>query len=71
MDLIVAPMMPEDRKHLDLPPMPTTGMRFIKDGWIWQLVGVHTEAKPIRNLRLTLEFDAIDTVTPVNPVNLV
>lgn len=65
---IVPPMLPEDRKHLDVPLMPTPGDCFQKDGWIWQLVSVHVEAKPIRNLRLTLEFVAIDPVDPVNPV---
>lgn len=68
MSLNVPPMLPEDRNLLDVPPMPAPGMRF-RDGFrIWVLVGVHAEACPMRNTRLTLEFAAVDSVNPVNPV---
>ena len=68
MILSVHPCLPEDRKHLDVPSMPVPGRRFQKDGLIWQLVGVRMEAYPERNQRLTLEFAAVDSVNPVNPV---
>ena len=68
MTLSVLPMLPEDRKYLDVPLMPVPGMCFRKGGRIWQLVGVRTEACPTRNQQLTLEFVAIDPVNPVNPV---
>ena len=60
--LSVPPMLPEDRKHLDVPSMPAPGMRFRKDGLQWELVGVHTEISPLRHPRLTLEFAVVNPV---------
>lgn len=68
MALIVPPMLPEDRKHLDVPPMPAPGMRFRDGGRIWQLIGVRTEVSPEISPRLFLEFAAIDPALYVDPV---
>ncbi len=68
MALIVPPMLPEDRKHLDVPPMPAPGMRFRDGGRIWQLVGVRSDVIPEKSPRLFLKFAAIDPAIIVNPV---
>ena len=68
MPLSVPPMLPEDRKYLDVPLMPEPGMSFRKDGCIWQLVKIQVEPRPRGDHRLTLEFIGVDSVDPVNPV---
>lgn len=68
MTLSVPPMLPEDRKYLDVPLMPVPGKRFQKDDLLWELVGVRVEARTERDHRLSLEFVAVDSVNPVNPV---
>ena len=59
------PMLPEDRKFLDVPLMPAPGKRFQKDGIVWVLVGVRGRSEQFTQTRLTLEFVAVDSVKPV------
>lgn len=68
MTLSVPPMLPEDRKHLDIPLMPAPRTRFQKDGLVWELVDVQAESCPTRKQRLKLDFIAVASVNPVNPV---
>ena len=65
MPISIPPMLPEDRKHLDVPQIPAPGMQFRKDGKVWQLVSIEKQSGRFELPRLTLEFVAID---PVNPV---
>ena len=70
MALDVPPMLPEDRKYLDVPLMPVPGMSFRKDGWIWQLVKVQAEPSLARgDHRLSLEFIAVDSDDSFNSFN--
>ena len=62
-------MLPEDRKHLDVTPIPEPGTQFQKDGIIWKLTGMNVEQGSFSLPRLTLEFSGVGYANPVNPVN--
>ena len=68
MTLKVPPMLPEDRKHLDVPPMPMPGTSFQYGGQQWILVGIQGELSLGSNQRLSLEFISVDSDNPVIPV---
>lgn len=68
MDLSVPPMLPEDRKHLDIPPMPAPRTRLQKDGIVWELICISVHKEVLTLPKLTLEFVAVNSVNPVNPV---
>ena len=63
MPLSVPPMLPEDRKHLDVPAIPKPGMQFRKDGKVWQLASIDIQRGRFELPRLTLMFVAVDAVT--------
>jgi hypothetical protein len=69
MTLSVPPILPEDRKHLDIPLMPAPRTRFQKDGKVWELVNMSLQREELPGVRakskLTLEFVAVDTVKSV------
>ncbi len=68
MNLSVPPMLPEDRKHLNVPQIPEPGMQFRKDGMVWQLVSVEMQKGIFELPKLTLGFVPVYSVNPVNPV---
>ena len=68
MPLSVPPMLPEDRKHLDVPSIPEPGIKFRKDGMVWQLVSIDMQRGPYEPSRFTLGFVGVESVNPVNPV---
>lgn len=63
MTLSYPPMLPEDRKHLDVPALPEPGMQFRKDGKVWQLVSIDMQRGIFELPRLTLGFVAVEPVT--------
>ena len=64
----VPPMLPEDRKHLDVAPIPELVTRLQRYGIVWVLTGEDIVRGKLTLPRLTLTFAALNPVNPVNPV---